>query len=115
MVGIRDPARQFSESSEKMTINQASREYILCDWPRASRDPRGFPVEFAFLASGETIDDAVWNSGSWEPSAIKPYTARVLVGPNATVTLSPGTYTVICRITTDEEQPVRNVGILTVD
>lgn len=115
LVGDRDPETDYGKSGEKMTINQASLEYIICDWPKVSKDPRGYTVEFAFLASGQTLSDAVWYAGSWEPGAVKPYSARVLVGPSGTVALASGTYTVACRLTTDEEKPVRNVGILTVD
>jgi hypothetical protein len=71
------------------------------------------PVDFAFVADGDTLDTATWVEGSWEPTTTRTI-ARVLVGPGGTVTLSPGDYRCYLRVSGVEAVPVLFVGVLRV-
>lgn len=107
--------RNGGNRRQKMKIRADSTEFFIADWTRTSEDPRSHLVEFAFVVPGTDPVSGDWKSGSWEPTGALPYSARILVGARGGLSLAAGTYQAYCRITTGTEQPVRNVGILTVE
>ena len=58
-------------------------------------------VELAIVPDGQTPSSGDWKEGTWIGTA-----AAVLIGPEATIQLSRGTYDVYVRITSDQETPV---------
>jgi hypothetical protein len=65
-------------------------------------DVTGDPVAWAFLPNGTTLDDtATWHAGDWEGTS-----ARILIGPAGTITLTPGYWDVYTQITDNPETPI---------
>ncbi|MEU6340294.1 hypothetical protein ABZ883_04995 [Streptomyces sp. NPDC046977] len=80
-------------------------------------NPTGDFVEFAFSPLGGQPD--TWYAGSWDGTEPVPgtnaYRAQVLVGPAGAVTLPKGKYVMWIKIHDSPEQPVLQVGQLTVN
>lgn len=73
----------------------------------------GDMVAFAFTLRDEEPTD--WVPGEWASTTPLPgggYTARCLVGPGGTITLTPATYTVSVKVTDSPEIPVIDCGQL---
>jgi len=103
------------------TVDRASREYVQAEVNATVQgqpyDPTGDVVEFAFTAVGGR--PSTWYSGGWDGTQPIPgsnaYVAQVLIGPGSSgPTLGAGRYTVWIRITDNPEQPVIQIGQLTV-
>jgi hypothetical protein len=103
------------------SIDRDSRQYVqaLVDVTVAGQpyNPTADQVDFAFTPVGAR--PATWYPGGWDGTASIPgsnaYRAQVLVGPGSNgPTLAAGRYAVWLRITDDPEQPVLNVGQLSV-
>ena len=79
-------------------------------------NPTSLPVQFAFMAQVTQVPkNTDWVSGSWETipdNLIYPYSARCLVGPSGTITLSTGVYVAYVKITGSPETDVEIVGYL---
>ena len=79
-------------------------------------NPSSFPVVFAFMpqvTQQPQLSD--WVSGSWEavPSNILyPYSARCLVGPAGTITLTTGVWVAYYKITGSPEIDADIAGYL---
>jgi hypothetical protein len=81
-----------------------------------SVNPTGLPVEFAFMPQVTQVPKpSDWVSGSWETipgNLIYPYSARCLVGPTGTITLSTGIYVAYVKVIGSPETDVEIVGYL---
>jgi hypothetical protein len=88
-------------------ISSLSVEYlkvpITSPLPAAELDD--LPVELAVVDDGKTPVTGDWKTGLWIGTK-----AAVLIGPAATITLTPGTYDVYVRITATPEKPVLPSG-----
>lgn len=104
-----------------LTLSAVSREYVQV--PVAARvagapvDVSTDVVEMAFLPGQAAPAEDDWLSASWDVDAVSVparYRAQCLVGPDGTVELEAGVYSVWVRITDDPEIPVRRAGQLTI-
>ncbi len=82
----------------------------------ASYNPTGDTVQFAFLPQVTQVPGSSdWVSGAWETdtaSLLYPYTAKCLVGPAGTVTLTTGLYVAWLKITDSPEIHILIAGYL---
>lgn len=96
-----------------VSISAVSKEYLHVEVTSdVSLDTQ--PVEFAFLTAGSPDGATVWTAAEWEGTAGTTRTARLLIGPSASVELTAGSYAVWVRITDTTEAPVRNAGSITI-
>jgi hypothetical protein len=83
---------------------------IAGDEEGQAADPTlGSALELAFIAPGADPGDDDWHAGEWETdTTTEPpsYYARLLIGPDADLTLEPGTYDGWVRWTDNPEKPV---------
>lgn len=100
----------------RRTVSALSTDYVRADVvPPPRIDPRTAGVEAAVVPIGSVPGPADWHPGAWwhddvDPLAWKTWTALVLVGPNASLALSPGTYGLWLRIDSSTVvPPVRDV------
>ncbi|WP_131830995.1 hypothetical protein [Frankia sp. CcI49] len=98
---------------QPLEVTADSREYVLVPWVMTADgvdvDPvaRGIAAEMAFVRPGTLPTSGAWVSAQWE-YALGLWHARVLVGPEGTVTLPRGTYDVWVRANGGmQERPVR--------
>ena len=79
-------------------------------------NPTSFPVSFAFMPQATQVPkDTDWAAGSWETvpgNLLFPYSARCLVGPTGTITLTTGVYVAYVKISGSPETDVEIVGYL---
>lgn len=68
-------------------------------------------VSMAFVARGIKPGSGDWKSGGWSPG-YPPYVARVLVGPDGTVTLAIGKYDVWTQVSLSGEVAQMPSGFL---
>jgi hypothetical protein len=100
----------------RRTVSALSTDYVRADVvPPPRIDPRTAGVEVAIVLVGSVPGPADWLPGTWwhddvDPLAWKTWTAMALVGPNASLALSPGTYGLWLRIDSSTVvPPVRDV------
>ncbi|WP_336214402.1 hypothetical protein [Nonomuraea sp. LPB2021202275-12-8] len=92
-------------------ISSESREYLRVHVEGAAGVE---PVEIAFTTPGVEPLEGQWHLAEWESSGHESAHARILVGPDADVTLAAGTYQAWTRITRDPERPVLPCGLVPV-
>ncbi|HET7386832.1 MAG TPA: hypothetical protein VFJ19_09255 [Nocardioidaceae bacterium] len=100
------------------SIPSVSREYLYLPGIRAfdaaspdtAADPTTLPVQVCFLPYNAVPEDADWIDAEWANAT----TARILIGPDGTVTPAVGRHRVWLRVTGAVEQPERVVGDLQV-
>ena len=82
----------------------------------ASVNPTGLTVQMAFMPQVSQVPQSSdWAAGSWETisgNLLFPYSARCLVGPSGTITLSTGVYVAYIKILGNPETVVEIVGYL---
>ncbi|TMR97547.1 hypothetical protein [Nonomuraea basaltis] len=69
-------------------------------------------VEIAFTVPGAEPAEPNWHLAEWINATGKGATARILIGPGGTVTLTDGTYMAWVRITGAVERPVLPSGLV---
>jgi hypothetical protein len=107
---------------EEITLSHLSTEYVLI--PVAvtkagvSYNPTSDTVQFAFMSTPTQIPGVSdWQTGAWDTDStniLYPYTAKCLVGPAGTITLTDGTYVIYLKITDNPEIPVLVAGQLVI-
>ncbi len=96
-------------------ISALSKEYVKVQVSAtesgAAIDPTPDVVAMAIVTGTPVSGD--FHTATWETAGTKYY-ARLLVGPGAALTLTPGTYGVWVKVTDSPEVPVKRSGALVV-
>lgn len=99
------------------TISELSTRYMRCAVSATDSgvpiDPTAGTVEFAFMTGTAQPGDLDWKVGSWETTS-SDYFGRCLIGPEGTVALPAGTYTVWIKLVLAPETVVESVGDLNI-
>lgn len=109
-------------SFSQIQINHLSTEYILVPVQATKAgnayNPTSDTVQFAFMTTPTQVPQVSdWVSGSWDTDSsnfLYPYSAKCLVGPSGTITLTVGTYVIYVKIQDNPEIPVLTAGQLIV-
>ncbi|MFZ3592313.1 hypothetical protein [Streptomyces sp. BH104] len=72
-----------------MLIPATSTEYLHVPASAPGVDVTTFPVKIAVVAHGDNPAAGEWHEAEWADGK-----ARILIGPDSTITLTPGTYRV---------------------
>jgi hypothetical protein len=79
-------------------------------------NPTGDTVQMAFMLTGNP-GPSDWHAASWDTWTYPTlqYVAKCLIGPNSSVSLAVGTYTVWVKVTDNPEVPVLPAATLIIN